>query len=77
MGYVRETDAVRLKVTTQGGEDGEKGRERESGRNLSRGPPDGNSVQEHKEETSENTLHWKNRIISRFKNGLFKKTYQF
>lgn len=54
--YVGETDAVRLKVTTwcTG-----KARERERARDLSGGLPDGNSLQEHKEEASGNTPPWK------------------
>lgn len=50
MGYVRETDAMRLKATTLG----RPAKERGSG-----SLPDGNSLQEHKEETSGNILPWK------------------
>lgn len=71
--YVGETDAVRLKVTTwcTG-----KARERERARDLSGRLPDGNSLQEHKEEASGNTPPWKKKkkkIIIACKYGLFKK----
>lgn len=66
--YVRESDAVRLKVTTwRIGE----ARERERERDLSGSLPDGNSLQEHKEETSGNTLPWKGDNYSMFTIGLF------
>lgn len=51
-----ETDAVRLKVTTWCIGEAMEG---ERGRDLSGSLPDGNSLQEHKEETSGNTLPWK------------------
>lgn len=73
-GYVRETDAVRLKVTTQCIEEArEREREREKGKNLSRSLPDGNSLQEHKEETSGNTLPWKEDNYSMIQKWPFQK----
>lgn len=60
--YVSETDAVRLKVTTLGRPERERERDgwgMEGGRDLGRSVPNGNSLQEHKEETSGNALPWK------------------
>lgn len=56
--YVRETDAVRLKVTTWciGKTRQERHTAKERGRDPSGSLPDGKSLQEHKEKTSGNAL---------------------
>lgn len=47
--------------------------ERERGRDLSRSLPDGNSLQEHKEETSGNTLPWKEDNYSMIQTAISKR----
>lgn len=64
---------MQSEVTTGCIREGERDRGKERERDLSNSLPDGNSLQEHKEETSGNTLPWKEDNYSMIQKWPFQK----